>query len=30
MSTEPIHFIGAGPGSPDLLTLRGRDLILGG
>ena len=27
MSTEPIHFIGAGPGSPDLLTLRGRDLI---
>ncbi|MEC7141793.1 MAG: SAM-dependent methyltransferase, partial [Pseudomonadota bacterium] len=27
MSTEPIHFIGAGPGSPDLLTLRGRNLI---
>ena len=22
-----INFIGAGPGSPDLLTLRGRDLI---
>jgi len=22
-----IHFIGAGPGAPDLLTLRGRDLI---
>ena len=24
---HPINFIGAGPGSPDLLTLRGRDLI---
>lgn len=23
-----IHFIGAGPGAPDLLTLRGRDLIV--
>src|SRR5271155_2859574 len=22
-----IHFIGAGPGAPDLLTLRGRDLV---
>src|SRR5208337_5384728 len=22
-----IHFIGAGPGAPDLITLRGRDLI---
>ena len=27
MSSTPINFIGAGPGSPDLLTLRGRDLI---
>ena len=25
--SNPINFIGAGPGSPDLLTLRGRDLI---
>jgi precorrin-4/cobalt-precorrin-4 C11-methyltransferase len=22
-----IHFIGAGPGAPDLITVRGRDLI---
>ena len=22
-----VHFIGAGPGAPDLLTIRGRDLI---
>ncbi|MET0666881.1 MAG: SAM-dependent methyltransferase, partial [Methyloceanibacter sp.] len=21
------HFIGAGPGAPDLITVRGRDLI---
>ena len=24
-----VHFIGAGPGAPDLITLRGRDLIAG-
>ena len=24
-----VHFIGAGPGAPDLLTIRGRDLIAG-
>ncbi|MDB4987285.1 MAG: precorrin-4 C11-methyltransferase, partial [Myxococcaceae bacterium] len=22
-----IHFIGAGPGAPDLITVRGRDLV---
>ena len=22
-----VHFIGAGPGAPDLVTIRGRDLI---
>ena len=22
-----VHFIGAGPGDPDLITVRGRDLI---
>ena len=22
-----VHFIGAGPGAPDLITMRGRDLI---
>jgi len=22
-----VHFIGAGPGAPDLITIRGRDLI---
>jgi len=22
-----VHFIGAGPGAPDLITLRGRDLL---
>ncbi|MEE8253814.1 MAG: SAM-dependent methyltransferase, partial [Hyphomicrobium sp.] len=22
-----VHFIGAGPGAPDLITVRGRDLI---
>ncbi|MGH6798216.1 MAG: SAM-dependent methyltransferase, partial [Roseiarcus sp.] len=22
-----VHFIGAGPGAPDLITLRGRDLV---
>ena len=25
-----VHFIGAGPGAPDLITLRGRDLIAAG
>src|SRR6202021_2074584 len=24
-----VHFIGAGPGAPDLITVRGRDLIAG-
>src|SRR3974377_1177020 len=24
-----VHFIGAGPGAPDLITLRGRNLIAG-
>ena len=23
-----IHFIGAGPGAPDLITVRGRDLVM--
>ena len=23
-----VHFIGAGPGAPDLITLRGRDLLV--
>ena len=23
-----VHFIGAGPGAPDLITLRGRELLL--
>ena len=22
-----VHFLGAGPGAPDLITVRGRDLI---
>lgn len=22
-----VHFIGAGPGAPDLITVRGRDLV---
>jgi precorrin-4/cobalt-precorrin-4 C11-methyltransferase len=26
-TTMTVHFIGAGPGAPDLITLRGRDLI---
>src|ERR1700742_4177341 len=26
-TTMTVHFIGAGPGAPDLITMRGRDLI---
>ena len=27
VASMTVHFIGAGPGAPDLITIRGRDLI---